>query len=141
MKTPSTRGRGFGAEYSWERQSESRQLKRRIAKISLLLPAVMICAATTLPSEYCSASASTVLVSNLGQQPADPSPAFISATVWDAAVFITSNDPILFDSVTLELRGGFPGTFWTTLYSDNNGLPGGPIQNGLLNGPNRPAGG
>jgi hypothetical protein len=87
------------------------------------------------------AYAGAVLVSNLGQLPADPSPTFISASVWNAAVFVTGDAPALFESATLEVDGGRPGNFWTTLYADNNGVPGQALPGGLLTGPSQPAGG
>ena len=80
----------------------------------------------------------TVLLSNLEQPANDPSPSFISASVWNGAVFITGNEPTRFGSATLVLRGGFPGHFWTTLYSDNGGTPGVPLLGGNLTGPSNP---
>jgi hypothetical protein len=79
-----------------------------------------------------------VLVSNL-DQPGRPSPAFINTTYWDGVLFVTGDQPTLLNSVTLDVRGGdFAGSFYVTLYSDQNGVPGTPMAGGQLNGPTQP---
>lgn len=79
-----------------------------------------------------------VLVSNL-DQPGRPSPAFINTTYWDGVLFVTGDQPTLLNSVTLDVRGGdFAGSFYVTLYSDQNGVPGAPMAGGQLNGPTQP---
>src|SRR6185369_9025025 len=82
-----------------------------------------------------SAGASTILLSNLEQGNSAGSPTFISATVWNAIPFDTGNEPSLFKSVIADVRNPHLGSsFWMILYADNNGVPGVPVQNGLLAG-------
>jgi len=103
---------------------------------SLCRPIITLAALSSLTAS----AASSVLLSNLGEQPGDPSSAFISSNVWDGQLFITGPQAALFDSVAFSIRGGFAGTFWVTLYGDNNGVPGTPLPNGLLIGPTHPNG-
>ena len=103
---------------------------------SLFRPIITVAALSSFPAS----AASSILLSNLGEQPGDPSSAFISSNVWDGQLFITGPQAALFDSVTFSIRGGFAGTFWVTLYGDNNGVPGTPLPNGLLSGPTHPNG-
>ena len=114
----------------------------RIGRISPLVSTVLslLAAGMSLAPGRASA-ASTVLVSNLGQQPGSPSSAYIGGSIWDAAPFVTGDQTTLLGSVTLPtLNLGSQGRFWVTVYSDNNGLPGLPLQNGILNGPAHPEG-
>ena len=79
-----------------------------------------------------------VLVSNLNQ-PDSPSPAFINTTFWGWRVVREGNQPMLLNSVTLDVRGGdFAGSFYVTLYSDQSGVPGAPLAGGQLTGPTQP---
>jgi hypothetical protein len=105
----------------------------RSVLVSVLLAGAAVC-------PFAARSASSVLLSNLDQQPGDPSSAFISSNVWDGQLFITGPQPARFDSVTFSIRGGFAGTFWVTVYSDDNGVPGTPLPGGLLSGPTHPSG-
>jgi uncharacterized repeat protein (TIGR01451 family) len=87
------------------------------------------------------AAADTILLSNLAQPADEPSPASICGSVWDAAPFITGDQAALLSSVRLAATTLYgQGTFSVTVYSDKNGLPNVPVQNGLLNGPARPGG-
>jgi uncharacterized repeat protein (TIGR01451 family) len=87
------------------------------------------------------AAASTLLLSNLDRQPGDPSSAYICSSIWDAAPFVTGDQTTLLGSVTLPvLKLGGAGRFWVVVYADDNGVPGLPVQNGILNGPAHPGG-
>ena len=106
----------------------------RSLAISVLVTGLALVAAT------CSA-ADTVILSNLAQPADEPSPASICGSVWDAAPFVTGDQAALLGSVRLAavtLYG--QGTSSVTVYSDKNGLPNVPVQNGVLNGPVRPGG-
>lgn len=111
----------------------------RVYSLPSIILSVLVAGISLAPDN--ASAASTLLVSNLDQQPDDPSPAYICGSIWDAAPFVTGDQTTLLGSVTLPVVNiGSQGTFWVMVYSDNNGVPGVPVQNGILSGPAHPEG-
>lgn len=74
-------------------------------------------------------------------QPAFGSFPSVFAGQWLAAPFRTGADSAQLDSVTIAERTFLAdGSFWVSIYSDNNGLPGTVLSGGELSGPSMPQG-
>ena len=84
------------------------------------------------------------LVTNTDQAPVGVIPNIYSGS-WIASPFLTGADPARLDSIalyewTIVSFGPPDGSFFVTVYGDNNGLPGPSLAGGGLNGPLGPQG-
>jgi hypothetical protein len=66
---------------------------RRTCSFPSVILALLLAGKSLAPDS--AVAASTVLLSNLDQQPGDPSSAYICASIWDAAPFVTGDQTAL----------------------------------------------